>query len=54
MNKATSKAVRITDCSTGIGGATAEHLTGRGWNVYETARKRQKNAYRSPQACDSI
>jgi NAD(P)-dependent dehydrogenase (short-subunit alcohol dehydrogenase family) len=34
-----SKAVLITGCSSGIGYATAELMTERGWNVYATARK---------------
>jgi NAD(P)-dependent dehydrogenase (short-subunit alcohol dehydrogenase family) len=34
-----SKAVLVTGSSSGIGRATAEHLLGRGWTVYATARR---------------
>src|SRR5256884_2682587 len=34
-----SRAALITGCSSGIGRAAAEHLAGRGWTVYASARR---------------
>src|SRR5687767_8638344 len=34
-----SRVVLVTGCSSGIGHATAKHLTDRGWTVYATARR---------------
>ncbi len=39
MSPAVSKAVLVTGCSSGIGRATAQHLAGRGWTVYASARR---------------
>jgi NADP-dependent 3-hydroxy acid dehydrogenase YdfG len=39
MAAASSKAVLVTGCSSGIGRATAERLADRSWTVYATARK---------------
>jgi NAD(P)-dependent dehydrogenase (short-subunit alcohol dehydrogenase family) len=49
-----SKAVLITGCSTGIGRAAAEHLAGKGWTVYATARRPESIEDLKEQGCRTL
>ncbi|MFL5843777.1 MAG: SDR family NAD(P)-dependent oxidoreductase, partial [Solirubrobacteraceae bacterium] len=54
MSDTTSKAVLITGCSTGIGRATAQHLAGKGWTVYATARRTESIADLESAGCRTL
>jgi NAD(P)-dependent dehydrogenase (short-subunit alcohol dehydrogenase family) len=49
-----SKAVLVTGCSSGIGWATAERLSGVGWRVYATARNVEAIAPLGEMGCELL
>src|SRR5215213_191228 len=49
-----SKAVLITGCSSGIGHATAVRLAQNGWNVYATARDKDKISDLAEKGCETL
>jgi NADP-dependent 3-hydroxy acid dehydrogenase YdfG len=49
-----SKTVLITGCSSGIGRATAGHLTGKGWKVYATARRLESIEDLQAEGCETL
>jgi NAD(P)-dependent dehydrogenase (short-subunit alcohol dehydrogenase family) len=49
-----AQTILITGCSSGIGHATAEHLAGRGFDVYATARSVDSLAELQARGCKSL
>src|SRR2546421_7312006 len=51
---ATSNAVLVTGCSSGIGHATAELLAAEGWKVYATARRPETLEELKHKGCETL
>ena len=49
-----SKTVLITGCSSGIGRETANHLAGKGWKVYATARRPESIDELRAEGCETL
>jgi NAD(P)-dependent dehydrogenase (short-subunit alcohol dehydrogenase family) len=54
VSGATSRAVLITGCSSGIGEAAARRLASRGWTVYASARRRESIAHLAETGCELL
>ncbi len=54
MPEASSRAVLVTGCSSGIGAATAEKLAEDGWKVYATARRPETLADLAEKGCETL